>query len=636
MTKSKKKIIFLTTSLILTICLMGFMGVYALTTLKNSQINVGISYQPEYLVKVEMGIDGANGGTVNQTIEENEYVEIFNSSNPVSNGMYIQSMSSDTIHINSQTLTPIGVKGDVYFKITSLENATSGNKDLRCVIDCGSSKADSGKIASDETKTLTIETKLDATAGQITESVLGFIKISLNFQEYQPMLTVFNFEVSLLNVIQGSSYEDVINQINDLTVIGKFEDESEKNLILNTDYILELNRTDGGGTNNFNDVGIAGTITAIAISNNDIQATINLNVQLLYNIYKYVEGTGPVYDNNNTSNRYVHYVEMGEYPQTYYGTALPKAESEYEITADYYYNMKGERNEQQSIIKSALYKNKTTGQKFAKQGTNFYNVEPVRWIVIGVTDGVYGDEGQHVLFTTGNQAENESSSSGLWLYDEATNTFKYRTTTGGEWQTASEVLVLSEYGLLRSTYKASGYETEPYNHFSASDITKVLNSNTDSLYNTMFTEQQKSKIVPKTMEITSYYNNINSTAYNTTSYNLFLLGSTRNNNGTSYGLYGIDSYNLGTYFTPANNGSDQSNLILKETAYSSGGVQNSPSSYSAYSWWLRSGYTGYENYNCYATYVYISGSVLSLSVSYVYPYVINSNTVRPAFVLDVA
>ena len=112
MTKSKKKIIFLTTTLILTICLMGFMGVYALTTLKNSQINVGISYQPEYLVKVEMGIDGANGGTDNQTIEENEYVEIFNSLNPVSNGMYIQSMSSDTIHINSQTLTPIGVNAN--------------------------------------------------------------------------------------------------------------------------------------------------------------------------------------------------------------------------------------------------------------------------------------------------------------------------------------------------------------------------------------------------------------------------------------------------------------------------------------------------------------------------------------------
>ena len=135
MTQAKKKIILLTTSLILTICLMAFFGVYALTILKNSTFNVGVKYEPEYLVKVEMGIDGANGGTVNKTIEDNEYVEIFNSLNPVSNGMYIDSMSNDTIHINSQTLTPIGANGDVYFRITSLENETSGNKDYNKPID---------------------------------------------------------------------------------------------------------------------------------------------------------------------------------------------------------------------------------------------------------------------------------------------------------------------------------------------------------------------------------------------------------------------------------------------------------------------------------------------------------------------
>ena len=83
MTQAKKKIILLTTSLILTICVMAYVGVYALTTLKNSTFNVGVKYEPEYLVKVEMGIDGANSGTVNQNIEENEYVEIFNSLTPV-------------------------------------------------------------------------------------------------------------------------------------------------------------------------------------------------------------------------------------------------------------------------------------------------------------------------------------------------------------------------------------------------------------------------------------------------------------------------------------------------------------------------------------------------------------------------
>ena len=182
MTQSKK-IILLTTSLILTICLMAFFGVYALTTLKNSTFNVGVKYEPEYLVKVEMGIDGANGGTVNQNIEEIEYVEIFNSKNPVSNGMYIQSMSNDTIHINSQTLTPIGANGEVHFKITSLESETGG-KDLKCVIYCGLATADSEKLTINTPKQLTISTGINATSGTVTSSSLGMIKINLKFSEF--------------------------------------------------------------------------------------------------------------------------------------------------------------------------------------------------------------------------------------------------------------------------------------------------------------------------------------------------------------------------------------------------------------------------------------------------------------------
>ena len=199
MTQAKKKIILLTTSLILTICLMAFFGVYALTTLKNSTFNVGVKYEPEYLVKVEMGIDGANGGTVNQTIEENEYVEIFNSLNPVSNGMYIDSMSNETIHINSQTLTPIGANGDVYFRITSLENETSGNKDLQCIINCGSSTADSGKLVIDTPQILTIATGINATSGTVTSSSLGMIKINLKFSEF-----ILDF-VDLKNLVSNSS-----------------------------------------------------------------------------------------------------------------------------------------------------------------------------------------------------------------------------------------------------------------------------------------------------------------------------------------------------------------------------------------------------------------------------------------------
>ena len=199
MTQSKKKIILLTTGLILTICLMGFMGVYALTILKNSTFNVGVKYEPEYLVKVEMWIDGANGGTKDKIIDDKEYVEIFNSLTPVSNGMYIQSMSNDTIHINSQTLTPIGANGDVYFRITSLENETSGYKNLKCVIDCGSSTVDSGILAINIPKELAIATGMDATSGTVTSSSLGMIKISLKFSEY-----ILDF-VDLKNLVSNSS-----------------------------------------------------------------------------------------------------------------------------------------------------------------------------------------------------------------------------------------------------------------------------------------------------------------------------------------------------------------------------------------------------------------------------------------------
>ena len=609
MTKSKKKIIFLTTSLILTICLLGFMGVYALTTLKNSQINVGISYQPEYLVKVEMGIDGANSGTVNQTIEDSEYVEIYNSLNPVSNGMYIQSMSSDTIHINSQTLTPIGVNGDVYFRITSLKNETSGNKDLQCIIDCGKSTADSGKLVIDTPKILTIATGINATSGTVTSSSLGMIKINLNFQEYEPLLTELIFEVPALNVFEGSSYNDVIIKINGLNIIGKYDDDSQKNLILNTDYELNFNRTDGGGSGNFTQPGIAGTITTIAISNNEIQKTINLNVQP-YLVFEYASETGPVYDNDNTSNRYVHYIEMGEYPQSYAGTTSTISATQ---QGTYYVD------------------NNDGSKKYALKGSNYYLVEPVRWIVIGVTNGVYEEgQGQHVLFTTGFQAENESSSSGLWLYNEKTNTFKYRTTTSDAWQNAEEVLVLSEYGLLHSTYKNTEYDASPYyNHFSQSDINKILNTNANSLYNTMFTDNQRTKIIPKTMERTSYYNGtefagLNSTDYNTTSYNMFLLGSNINYDGSFYLDYATDSYSLGTYFKPSTR-TMGSNRVAKETAYSSGGMQNSPNNYSASYWCLRSGNVCYD-----------SEALLVSSTGNVTEYrVFDSFALRPAFVLDI-
>ena len=168
--------------------------------------------------------------------------------------------------------------------------------------------------------------------------------------------------------------------------------------------------------------------------------------------------------------------------------------------------------------------------------------------------------------------------------------------------------------------KQANITPPPYNHFHGSDIDKVLNTNADSLYNTMFTDNQRTKIIPKTMEITS---SVYAPAHdNDVEYNMFLLGSNRN-----YSYYdgyindATDSYNLSTYFTPANTGSNQSNLVAKETAYSSGGTQNS-----ACDWWLRSG-MGPDSTG--AMYVTSAGDVASKGIIY-------SLALRPAFVLNLA
>ena len=314
MIKSKKKIILLTTGLILTICLMAFFGVYALTILKNSTFNVEIKYEPEYLVKVEMGIDGANGGTVNQNIEDNEedneYVEIFNSLNPVSNGMYIQSMSNDTIHINSQTLTPIGANGDVYFKITSLENETSG-KDLKCVIDCGSSTVDSGKLVIDTPKILTIATGINATNGTVTSSSLGMIKINLQFSEFLLDLkyltghdanVLYFGEADTIETSPISGTTFYVSDINGLlklsALVGKVNTKTEDGSNYGSKYgynnsagpaitfkdatIQMLNSIDCGNTSDFTN---AKTFIPIGNATNSFQGTFDGNNNTITGLY---------------------------------------------------------------------------------------------------------------------------------------------------------------------------------------------------------------------------------------------------------------------------------------------------------------------------------------------------------------
>ncbi len=687
--------------------LMGI-GVYAILSPQLS-FNVGIKFTPDIICRVELAYDNILGNGSNGTIDENEYVTIFDNKNGSVNVDYITYVDSESLQFDANAIglgktinlrvtnytsshtilawiesplftgTPVdehtglfyeplivrnGEDSSQIFKNISLPSTTSQNTTIKIsmkkIVEVEHDLANTTVLINHSDSILqtdynkynyiNADEKFNATytpdAGyNAPEKLKVFIKNSngelsqLPESSYTYTVTdnIGHLEVSA-EVVNGTnenvkivvvsakvykiseSFIGVTVEYNQTSYTSGFYFPDMGNLqatiTANSNYKLpdaiEVER-DGTKLNSGIDYTYTKTndeIATLIIESTSVTKDIRIyiwGVSQSYTVFTYTSGTGPVYNNANTSDRYVHYIEMGEYPQSYAGTTT-------EISAT-----------QQGTY---YVDNNDGSKKYALKESNYYLVEPVRWIVIGVTDGVYGDKGQHVLFTTGNQAENESSSLGLWRYDEATNTFKYRKTTSGEWQKASEVLVLSEYGLLRSTYKDTGVGTSPYNHFSVSDINKVLNdeNNANSLYNTMFTGNQKTKIIPKTMPITSYRSKINSTDYNDVEYNMFLLGSTRNNH-VNWIHNGIDSYNLSTYFTPANTGSNQSNLVAKETAYSSGGTQNSPDNYSAYYWWLRSGDA--NNLSTFAIYVNSTGFVGNNSVTHSY-------ALRPAFVLNLA
>ena len=678
--------------------LMGI-GVYAILSPQLS-FNVGIKFTPDIICRVELAYDNILGNGSNGTIDENEYVTIFDNKNGSVNVDYITYVDGESLQFDANAIglgktinlrvtnytsshtilawiesplftgTPVdehtglfyeplivrnGEDSSQIFKNISLPSTTSQNTTIKIsmkkIVEVEHDLANTTVLINHSDSILqtdynkynyiNADEKFNATytpdAGyNAPEKLKVFIKNSngelsqLPESSYTYTVTdnVGHLEVSA-EVVNGTnenvkivvvsakvykiseSFIGVTVEYNQTSYTSGFYFPDMGNLqatiTANSNYKLpdaiEVER-DGTKLNSGIDYTYTKTndeIATLIIESTSVTKDIRIyiwGVSQSYTVFTYTSETGPVYDNSNTSNRYVHYIEMGEYPQRYAGTTT-------EISAT-----------QQGTY---YVDNNDGSKKYALKEGKYYLVEPVRWIVIGVTNGVYSG-GQHVLFTTVNKTN------GLWLYDEATNTFKYRTTTSGEWQTASEVLVLSEYGLLRSTYKKIDYDAPPYyNHFYGSDINKVLNTNANSLYKTMFTDNQKTKIIPKTMAITSYYKGLNSDDYNDVEYNLFLLGSTRNYNG-GYINSGTDSYNLGIYFVPLNNSSNLDNLRARETAYSSVGTENIFKNYLECVWWLRSSLSA-RNYQ-------------ALAVSDGFQHfgnVSNSNhALRPAFVLNLA
>ena len=170
----------------------------------------------------------------------------------------------------------------------------------------------------------------------------------------------------------------------------------------------------------------------------------------------------------------------------------------------------------------------------------------------------------------------------------------------------------------------------------------------------MFNSMEQNKIVPQKMYQTTY--NAVAEINSNSEYNLFLLGSnfyTKTVNSSncfskilnkSKGLlesqiyapppidpiYNLaDSYNIATYFTPANNGSNQSNLIAKQTAFCASQTQTSSNDYIKAKWWLRTGTYYFKNI---AILISTSGSFFAPDNSSVD----GIHGIRPAMVLNVS
>lgn len=160
-----QKIIKIITSafLIILFLLTTTLGVVAITKQNNSQINLSLKYDPEYLIKVEI-----------QNQQPNEYITIYNSNAPQeANEMYINSISSNTIILNSNAITP-NEEGNLHFRLTNF-----GEKIIKCEAQCGEYAISTSLQPNSTTKEFDLQTG----ATSETTSNLGELKISLNFQE---------------------------------------------------------------------------------------------------------------------------------------------------------------------------------------------------------------------------------------------------------------------------------------------------------------------------------------------------------------------------------------------------------------------------------------------------------------------
>ena len=245
--------------------------------------------------------------------------------------------------------------------------------------------------------------------------------------------------------------------------------------------------------------------------------------------------------------------------------------------------------------------------------TQWYKVEPIRWIVLGGVNDVTSTDSET------NEVVFDPSEGNTLIYEN--KTFTYNGTP------YSKVLLIAEQALKNNVYDSSSSAKD----WKTTGVYSFLNA---TLKPAIFTSTQQSKILGATL-VTGHRNaggsgTAGSVPATSTGNGLFLLGAGRDEStdgDAGYTNYATENYRVSTYFrdaTARHGGTPVANVT--DYARASGAYWNNNNYKSCY-WWMRSGLYG-SGYLAYR--VSDVGSVSSSSVDN------RTLAVRPSVILNLA
>ena len=590
MTIKRKKIyeIIIFSLVIILTSLCAYMGITAVQ--KSMKLNLGFQVNPSFECKIVY-----NGNTIFCNTTKN------GESLVVGNGV---SLNGNNLTLN-QNFSGLGAE----FTLT-IHNYTS----LKTYISV------SGTGVNGEPLTLDAYSSGTAPNGSITITPTG-TSATLTFAEWVPTIS-FELNNATTTILNGSK----LPMSGDYTIT----------ITPTTGYLLPSTITVANiGTGGYSWDYLTGvfTITDWAKVNGNITITVKAEV------FRFVtySGSGYTAPTSRDGTAYKYYCEFGTYPQSYVETDASIVSGMTEESVKYAYSNAVKFYSQNGVNKYALARN------------NYYAFEPIRWIVLGVdTSGSIAFNGDGGATTTVDTANTSSIlftdaladagklkiENNRIYYDENGNS----TFEDSEKQT--NLLLLSElvldneqFDVDRSTNQWSNGSCDVrlfLNNFNGSSMTDFA---TISGLGQYYATEQNTNLIQRTnIKTTTYVSN--STSGNDDGYyNMFLLGSNRNDDSEYKNNY-TDSYNIASYF-PIYTGSAVGVGALKANvtpfaaangATASGGSATS-NTLGFSSWWLRSG--RYINLD-YACGVYHDGRVGN-HVDYG-----GTFGVRPSFILNLA